>query len=611
MLRITLSFERFTVLLILKGGERMGTVLQAIMQRIDDYEIKKKLRILYVYCVLIPLILTDSVILYTVVHTEHKSMQSGMENIASTVHYNLSYDIETAANATKRIYMNKYINQFMNEHYDSELDYYLSYKTFMKDSLFETSIGITDSMITMYADNETFINGGEFWRLDTVREQRWYQYLQESNQDAVLYAYYDDSKSPAVEGKRKISFIRKMNFYKRDVCEKVVKLDMDYSSMVRSFVKMNYDAPVFVCHNNQIILSNIGHSNVGSVFDKFTQIKKVGFQKSVNIYGTDLDIYVLKPRAQILIQIKNNMPVLFFLIVVNAFLPWIFMLMINRSFTIRLQELSEVLKHIDEEKLIEIKDVRGKDEIGSVMRSYNRMVRTINELIQTVYIDRLREQEMDIERQKAQLLALHSQINPHFLFNALESIRMHSILKQEFETAHMVEQLALMERQNFDWRTDFIRVDEEITFVKAYLELQKYRFGDRLSYQIDMEENCQSFKIPKLTIVTFVENACVHGIESKATPGWIFVRIYESNGLFIIEVEDTGGGIDRKLLEELKEKMEHANIEHLKNKEGVGMLNACLRLKMATKNKVKFEVESEAFVYTLITIKIPMLCVLE
>lgn len=312
----------------------METVLHTIIGRIDDYDIKKKLRILYVYCVLIPLILTDSVILFIVVNTEHKSMQSGMENIASAVHYNLSYDIETAANATKRIYMNKYVNQFMDEQYTSELDYYLSYKAFMKDSLFETSIGITDSMITMYADNETFVNGGEFCRLDAVRNQRWYQYLQESNQDAVLYAYYDDSKSPAVEGKRKISFIRKMNFYKRDVCEKVVKLDMDYSSMVRSFVKMNYDAPVFVCYNNQIILSNTGYSNVGSQFDMFLQAGKVGFQKSVNIYGTDLEIYVLKPRAQILIQIKNNMPILFLLVVVNAFLPWLFMLMINRSFTI-------------------------------------------------------------------------------------------------------------------------------------------------------------------------------------------------------------------------------------------------------------------------------------
>ena len=91
---------------------------------------------------------------------------------------------------------------------------------------------------------------------------------------------------------------------------------------------------------------------------------------------------------------------------------------------------------------------------------------------------------MDIARQNAELLALYSQINPHFLFNALESIRMRSILKDEHETADMVEKLAIMERQNVDWSTDTNTVKRELDFVEAYLSLQKYRFGDRLSYRI-------------------------------------------------------------------------------------------------------------------------------
>ena len=81
------------------------------------------------------------------------------------------------------------------------------------------------------------------------------------------------------------------------------------------------------------------------------------------------------------------------------------------------------------------------------MRNYNRMVARTNELIQIVYKNKIKEQEMLVERQNAELLALHSQINPHFLFNALESIRMHSLLKNEYETADMVEKLALMQRQ--------------------------------------------------------------------------------------------------------------------------------------------------------------------
>ncbi|WP_313071683.1 sensor histidine kinase [Lacrimispora sp.] len=584
----------------------MGQRWKRFRSRLDDYKLRKKLKFLYIYCVLLPLIITDSVIIYIFIASENANVQRGMENIASAVKYNFFYDVEEAAGATKKIYMNKYVNQFLDKQFETQLDYFLSYQAFMKDSLFESSIGSTASKITMYADNPTIVSGGEFKRLAPVKDQQWYQYLISSNQDGVLYIYYDSSSIPTVDAKKRITFLRKLNFYQRDGFEKIVKMDLDYSSMVQSFAKMNYDAPVYVCWNNKIILSNQGHSGLWDDFDTFDLQNQVGYETTFASYGMDLQIYVLKPKTVILSQIINNIPLIALLIMINTVLPWLFMKMISQSFTERLKELSEAFKRVDDEKLMEIKNVRGEDEIGMVMRNYNRMVTTINDLIQTVYIDRLREQEMDIERQNAELLALHSQINPHFLFNALESIRMHSLLKNEKETACMVEQLARMERQNFDWGTDFITVKEEISFVEAYLQLQKYRFGDRLSYKLDIMEECLDYRIPKLTIVTFVENACVHGIESKSTEGWIFVRIYLKDEMFYLEIEDTGEGIQESFLEELKYKMEHASIDKLKDKKGVGILNACLRLKMATEDKVSFDLESEAGLSTMITIKIPV-----
>ena len=119
-----------------------------------------------------------------------------------------------------------------------------------------------------------------------------------------------------------------------------------------------------------------------------------------------------------------------------------------------------------------------------MIRNYNCMVKRTNELIQTVYKNKLKEQEILVGRKNAELLALQSQINPHFLFNALESIRMRSILKKEEETADMVEKLAIMQRQYVDWGNDSVRIEQELEFVKAYLSLQKYRFGERLNYSI-------------------------------------------------------------------------------------------------------------------------------
>ena len=268
--------------------------------------------------------------------------------------------------------------------------------------------------------------------------------------------------------------------------------------------------------------------------------------------------------------------------------------------------MSDVFQRVDDEKLVEIQNVRGKDEIGSLMKNYNRMVQRINALIRTVYIGKMKEQEMMVARQNAELLALHSQINPHFLFNALESIRMHSILKKEMETADMVERLALLQRRYLEWGEDYVEIDQEIKSVRDYLELQKYRFGERLSYSIEIEEECGQYKIPKMSIVTFVENACVHGIESKTSPGWIFVRVYKGTEDLCLEIEDTGIGMEEVFREELLEKMRGASMDMLKEKGRVGIINACLRLKMMTQNEVSFELDGEKSVGTIVGIRIPL-----
>lgn len=584
----------------------MRSLWKKFERLLDDYKLKKKLLILYICCVLIPLVATDSIVLYIVVHSERVENQHVMENDASAVQYSLSNIIEHASGTAKNIYMNEYVEEFLNTEYETAMDYVVAYHTFMKNSLFDSSIGLDNSQITIYADNETIVNGGEFGRLSSIRETEWYQYLQQSGQDFVLYFYYDDSKSPAVDAKRKLCFVRKMNFFGTGSCEKVVRVEMDYSNLVRVLNNMNYESRVYICQDGKILLSNDGYSNVGQDFLTFDKYDEVGYEKEISYYGTTWQFYILKGENSVMASIGENMPLILLLLLSNAVLPWILMSQINRSITMRMQELSRAFESVDKDRLMEIPGARGKDEIGSLMQNYNRMVRRTNGLIQTVYKERLREQEMDIARQNAELLALHSQINPHFLFNALESIRMHSILKQEYETADMVEKLAIMERQNVDWGNDTVEIKREIEFVEAYLGLQKYRFGERLSYELDIDDSCRELRIPKLTVVTFVENACVHGIESKTAPGWIFVRIFKETQILCIEVEDTGDGLDEEQLMAIRERMQEASIERLKEKGRVGMLNACLRLKMMTENKAQFVIESEKGVGTMVQIRIPL-----
>ncbi|MDY3275029.1 MAG: sensor histidine kinase [Agathobacter sp.] len=571
----------------------------------NNYKLNKKLLFLYVVCVLLPLIVTDSVVIYIALHTEEVKQQHMMENDVNAVQFSFSNSIESAASVVKAVDTNEYIDNFLNEKYESSLSYFVACNK-AKNLLFNNNIGGDSSRMTIYADNETITNGGKFSRLSSIQDEEWYQYMVQTGCNTCVYTYYDQSRSPVVGAKRKILFLRRMNCYGPG-CEKVVKIELDYSALVRGLVKMNYESPIYICSDGKILYSNDGKSSsTGMDFLPFIYEDQVGYEKEMTVYGKTLQIYALKSKANIVDSMLQNAPLILLLVLINAVFPLTFMVAINRSLTTRIRELGQAFESVDQDRLVSIACVRGKDEIGALMQNYNRMVDRTNELIQTVYKDRLKKQEMDIARQHAELLALHSQINPHFLFNALESIRMHSIIKQEYETADMVSKLAVMTRQNVDWGEELVEIRREMEFVEAYLGLQKYRFGDRLSYQLDVAEDCRELRLPKLTVVTFVENACVHGIESKTTPGWIFVRISRDEEELCIEVEDTGDGMDEQTVKILNEKLQNPSIEQLKDKSRVGMLNASLRIKMLTSGNYRISIESEQGVGTMIQLRLSL-----
>ena len=571
----------------------------------NNYKLNKKLLFLYVVCVLLPLIVTDSVVIYIALHTEEVKQQHMMENDVNAVQFSFSNSIESAASVVKAVDTNEYIDNFLNEKYESSLSYFVACNK-AKNLLFNNNIGGDSSRMTIYADNETITNGGKFSRLSSIKDEEWYQYMVQTGCNTCVYTYYDQSRSPVVGAKRKILFLRRMNYYGAG-CEKVVKIELDYSALVRGLVKMNYESPIYICSDGKILFSNDGKSSsTGVDFLPFVYEDQVGYEKEMTVYGKTLQIYALKSKTNIVDSMLQNAPLILLLVLINAVFPLTFMVAINRSLTTRIRELGQAFESVDQDRLVSIACVRGKDEIGALMQNYNRMVDRTNELIQTVYKDRLKKQEMDIARQHAELLALHSQINPHFLFNALESIRMHSIIKQEYETADMVSKLAVMTRQNVDWGEELVEIRREMEFVEAYLGLQKYRFGDRLSYQLDVAEDCRELRLPKLTVVTFVENACVHGIESKTTPGWIFVRISRDEEELCIEVEDTGDGMDEQTVKILNEKLQNPSIEQLKDKSRVGMLNASLRIKMLTSGNYRISIESEQGVGTMIQLRLSL-----
>lgn len=598
----------------MKLAGRVRQIADHFNRIIDDFSLKKKLFLLYLLCVVIPVTLLDGMLFTNLLGKETRRQENDMKNIANAVQYNITQTIDDAVFITKDYWRSQTANDFLETKYASPYDFYRHYNEIETNSIAaEVSLVGRGASLHLYSDNSSIINGGEFGNFSRIRSQTWFRYFEASGRVLVIYPYVvkTDEEGNAQDPVCRISIIRRMDAYPG--CEKILKLDLDYDGIENTIVNSDFAYDVYVCSGNTILFSNQVNSSQNGDFDVFpdAQRKNIGYVQPMEFYTQQWNIYVIRQESGVLLMLKNNLAFIVVMIAFSVLVPLAFMYLFNRSFTLRLSELSSRLEGVGKsnDRLQKICDIRGRDEIGELMHNYNLMAARINELIQVVYKRKLEEQEADIARQRAEVLALQSQINPHFLFNALESIRMHSIIRHEEETAEMICKLSLMMRNSMEWSEDIITVAEEIRFAEAYLQLQKYRFGDQLSYRIKVAPDCEKLYIPKLTIVTFVENACVHGIEEKTCPGWIFIEVVRSDGEMTLEVEDTGVGMSANALEVMRESMERASIERLKTKGSrVGVINACFRMKSFCRGRSRFLVESEEGVGTTVTIHIPLDC---
>lgn len=156
------------------------------------------------------------------------------------------------------------------------------------------------------------------------------------------------------------------------------------------------------------------------------------------------------------------------------------------------------------------------------------------------------------------LYMLQNQINPHFLYNTLDSIRWHALHKHAPEVAKMLEILAAYFRYSIDMKDDVVTIYDELKNIKDYFSIQQYRFSDRLNLEIHYDtEDLLKASIPKMTLQPLIENAIFHGLERKAANGLITVKIFHTQHTLYIRVQDNGQGIPLEKLHSINEKIEN------------------------------------------------------
>ncbi len=268
---------------------------------------------------------------------------------------------------------------------------------------------------------------------------------------------------------------------------------------------------------------------------------------------------------------------------------------IPRSITKPFRELNEVTKQVARGNLSVRSNVQTGQEAAMLSDSMNIMIDKINELLEQVTTEQIR-------LRKAEFELLQAQINPHFLYNTLDAIIWLAEAGEQKRVVSMVRNLSDFFRTSLNRGKDKNSIREEILHVRSYLEIQKVRYQDILSYEIDVPEELNNYSIPKITIQPLVENALYHGIKNKRGMGHIWIRgIMKENGFEII-VKDDGIGISRDRLIQVQNGIKN---KVLTGKDFFGLYNVNERIRLNFGEEYGIQISSIAGEETTVKVVLP------
>lgn len=257
------------------------------------------------------------------------------------------------------------------------------------------------------------------------------------------------------------------------------------------------------------------------------------------------------------------------------------------------RELLESMKTLGKENRYPRVRVVTQDEIGMIGTEYNKMAENIETLIEKVY-------KMELAQKQAELEFLQMQINPHFLYNALDTISWKALGEGNLDVSEMIIALAELLRATIK-KESFIPLKEEMSTVRDYLFIQEQRFGDKITVIYQVEKEADKYQVPNFILQPLIENAIIHGLEPKIGKGSLLIRIKREKDRLYFCIEDDGEGMSEKEIETLYQKCEESDTG-----KSIGIKNVYRRLLLCYGEESRLNIKSEKNKGTRIQFSIPL-----
>ena len=592
-----------------------------IKKHFKDMKIRRKLIVSYLLACVIPLIITCFIIYRVSANSLQETSLEFASIFSSQIVMNLDDFIEEYDRVTRSVFVDNDIISKLDgdavviERINNQLDLR---KIMMRLTTLKPEI---KNICFLTNDNQfyQYNNEGDFIDKEILKKQGWLNEILQSENNLVITAVHDRSYCDRNSDGIVFTVGRKL-FNNRGSYVGMLLIDLEPASLIELsegflLARSQYNIKISITDSHySIIYDSDVASGLLTWEEAIRSAPPLLYQKRAQDYivltnETDtagLKINAVIPKSSLLFKIRRIGYVTTFAIIGCIIVIIITSSFFSKMITKPIGKLQKRMRQVEEGEYKELIQKEADDEIGSLVNSYNRMVLKIKALIEDVYL-------AEIKQKNARYLALKTQINPHMLYNTLESIRMKALVNGADEVADMIKILAKMFRITLNDSTISYKIRDEVIYAENYIKLQNMRFHDSFFLEVKLEEQLLEASIISMVLQPVIENSIEHGLKGRDVPLHIVVEgVITDDEDILIQISDDGKGMSPDRRNEINNCILQAGSDKLnlkqKGEEGrtsIGLKNITERIKLYYGDKYYLKVVSSGREGTVIEICIP------
>lgn len=580
-------------------------------------KIKNQLYTVYLLGILIPVTIVGC---YLILNTrslliKHHTAQINSDNIRVR---SIILDVTTSVkNIADEVFSDNQLQEILSTTYGSKQEANAAIGSYDKFKKYLSRYAEIAS-ITIYTMNDTIQDYANFKKI-TPEIQRTEWYKEASNTARYLWHTRTVTDSKGINPANELTFSYRIPVTQRgDYALLVMNISNNYlrsrinNNTFKTIITVNKD---FIFYGNEKKLTEtlalpIDYDQKyftysGSAFyneeEALVELSTlIPIQSQDKLYIATVDTEALKDTKQIILICVGTL-------LFSVFVPLLIVIFYANHFSNRINTLRSEMHKVSKGDYNIVHGFTGNDELSEVYSDLTTMITSIKEMDKEIYEGKINQQRLKNHQQKIEFEMLSSQINPHFLYNTLETIRMKALSNQDKDVATAVKLLGKYMRHNLESTGITISLRTELEYIEIYLTIQKLRFGDKINFAISIEPgfSTSNYYILSLLIQPIVENSIIHGLEEIESNGMIHINVStdSTNDTVIIAVSDNGVGLTEEELDKLLNKI---HSREKRPNSSIGLFNIYQRIQLCYGTAYGLTITSAPDKGTTVSIILPL-----